>query len=163
MNVAPAVASLAKVNPLAAYGGGIATLFSTHPADRGAGGTFARARGVGVWSGGWCSIVADREAMKHCLLHHSAVAQVFDDESVQQCRCDVGVPDAFGIHHDDRPSGADAQARRLTTLDSTGPEEQVFSLEELREQAVERAAATLRRAKSPVQTRTWRRYGSMRG
>jgi heat shock protein HtpX len=31
MNVAPAVAPLAQVNPLAAYGGGIAKLFSTHP------------------------------------------------------------------------------------------------------------------------------------
>src|SRR4051812_15772478 len=58
------------------------------------------------------SIVADREAMKHCLLHHSAVAQVFDDDSLQQRWCDVGVPDALGIDHDDRPSGADAQARR---------------------------------------------------
>ena len=32
MNVAPAVAPLAQVNPLAAYRGGIASLFSTHPA-----------------------------------------------------------------------------------------------------------------------------------
>jgi heat shock protein HtpX len=31
MNVAPAVAPLAQVNPLAAYGGGIAAMFSTHP------------------------------------------------------------------------------------------------------------------------------------
>ena len=31
MNVAPAAAPLAQVNPLAAHGGGIATLFSTHP------------------------------------------------------------------------------------------------------------------------------------
>jgi heat shock protein HtpX len=31
MNVSPAVAPLAQVNPLAAYGGGVATLFSTHP------------------------------------------------------------------------------------------------------------------------------------
>jgi heat shock protein HtpX len=31
MNVAPAVAPLSQVNPLAAYGGGIAKLFSTHP------------------------------------------------------------------------------------------------------------------------------------
>ena len=31
MNVAPAVAPLAQVNPLAAYGGGVARLFSTHP------------------------------------------------------------------------------------------------------------------------------------
>ena len=31
MNIAPAVAPLAQVNPLAAYGGGIARLFSTHP------------------------------------------------------------------------------------------------------------------------------------
>ena len=31
MHVAPAVAPLAQVNPLAAYGGGIAKLFSTHP------------------------------------------------------------------------------------------------------------------------------------
>ena len=31
MNVAPAVAPLAQVNPLAAYGGGIAKMFSTHP------------------------------------------------------------------------------------------------------------------------------------
>ena len=31
MNVAPAVAPLAQVNPLAAYGGGIARMFSTHP------------------------------------------------------------------------------------------------------------------------------------
>jgi heat shock protein HtpX len=31
MDVAPAVAPLAQVNPLAAHGGGIASLFSTHP------------------------------------------------------------------------------------------------------------------------------------
>ncbi len=31
MDVAPAVAPLAQVNPLAAYGGGMAKLFSTHP------------------------------------------------------------------------------------------------------------------------------------
>jgi heat shock protein HtpX len=31
MRVAPAVAPLAQVNPLAAYGGGVASLFSTHP------------------------------------------------------------------------------------------------------------------------------------
>ncbi|MGE0554461.1 MAG: M48 family metalloprotease, partial [Gemmatimonadales bacterium] len=31
MQVQPAVAPLAQVNPLAAYGGGMAKLFSTHP------------------------------------------------------------------------------------------------------------------------------------
>jgi heat shock protein HtpX len=31
MQVAPAAAPLAQVNPLAAYGGGFARLFSTHP------------------------------------------------------------------------------------------------------------------------------------
>ena len=31
MNISPAVAPLAQVNPLAAYGGGISKLFSTHP------------------------------------------------------------------------------------------------------------------------------------
>jgi heat shock protein HtpX len=31
MRVAPAVAPLAQVNPLAAYRGGIVSLFSTHP------------------------------------------------------------------------------------------------------------------------------------
>ena len=31
MNVAPAAAPLAQVNPLAAHGGGVASLFSTHP------------------------------------------------------------------------------------------------------------------------------------
>jgi len=31
MQVAPAAAPLAQVNPLAAHGGGIAKLFSTHP------------------------------------------------------------------------------------------------------------------------------------
>jgi heat shock protein HtpX len=31
MQVAPAAAPLAQVNPLAAYGGGIGKLFSTHP------------------------------------------------------------------------------------------------------------------------------------
>ena len=36
MQVAPAVAPLAQVNPLSAFGGGVAKLFSTHPstADR---------------------------------------------------------------------------------------------------------------------------------
>ncbi|HEU4649133.1 MAG TPA: M48 family metalloprotease, partial [Gemmatimonadales bacterium] len=31
MDVAPAVAPLAQVNPLAAHGGGLTSLFSTHP------------------------------------------------------------------------------------------------------------------------------------
>ena len=50
MQVAPAAAPLAQVNPLAAHGGGLAQALQHPPADRGAGGA-ARSHGAGPLSG----------------------------------------------------------------------------------------------------------------
>lgn len=54
MNVSPAAAPLAQVNPLAAYGGGIARLFSTHPptAERVAALRRVAGRGMAALAGG---------------------------------------------------------------------------------------------------------------
>ena len=67
--------------------------------------------------------------MEHRIFHDAAIAQMFNDDSLEECRRDTGIPDAFGIHDDDRAAGADAKARRFTTLHAPGTEEQPFALQ----------------------------------
>jgi hypothetical protein len=63
------------------------------------------------------------------LLYHSAVAQMLDDDSLEERGGNAGVPDALGIDDDDRTAGADAEARSLAALDAARAEEKAFALE----------------------------------
>ncbi len=67
--------------------------------------------------------------MKHRLLHHPTVAEMLDDDALEECRSHAGVPDALRVHDDNGSADAHAEARRLATLDATRPEQQSFALE----------------------------------
>ena len=86
----------------------------------------ASTRTLGVLRGG--------EAVKHRFLHHLAIAKVLDDDSLEKRRRDAGVPDAFGIDDHDRPARAYTEAWSFATLHATRTEQQVFSLEQSREE-----------------------------
>ena len=73
------------------------------------------------------------EPMKNRLFHGSSILQVFDDDSLEQLRRDVGVPDSFGINDDDRTVAADAEARCLASLHTRWSEQQILALQQLGE------------------------------
>ena len=84
------------------------------------------------------------QPMKHRLLHHAPVAQVLDDDALEERRGDARVPDAFRVHDDDRAAGADAEARGLAALHAARAEQQPLPLEEAGEGRVERAPFAVR-------------------
>jgi len=86
--------------------------------------------------------------VEHGLLYHSAVAQVLDDDALEEGGGDTEVPDAFGIDDDDRTAGADSEAWSLAALDATGAEEKPFALEKTGEMRIQLAAAMVRRAEA---------------
>jgi hypothetical protein len=90
----------------------------------------------------WC------HSKEHRVANDIPVAQVFDDDPIEERRRDVAVPNAFGVHDDDRASGADAEAGRFTAFDSMRPEQQAFALEKRGKQAIELLAAPIRRTVS---------------
>ena len=55
---------------------------------------------------------------------------MLNDDPVEERRRDIAVPDAFGIHYDDRTTGTHAEAGRLTSFDAARAEQEAFSLEE---------------------------------
>ena len=86
--------------------------------------------------------------MEHCFLDDTPIAQMFNDDPLQQCGRDAGIPDPFGIHDDDRAAGADAEAGRFAALHAARAKEQTFPLEQCGEQPVEFPPALIRRAKT---------------
>lgn len=86
--------------------------------------------------------------MEHRLLDYPAAAKMLDDDALEQLGCDSGVPDALRIDHDDGAASADAQTRCLTAFHAVGAEQQVFSLEERRQQAIQLTPAPIRRAET---------------
>lgn len=85
--------------------------------------------------------------MKHGILDDAPVLQVLDDDALEERGGHVCVPDAFGVHHHDRTTRADAEAWRFATLDPRGPEQETFSLQQLRQFGIDRAAFSIRRTK----------------
>jgi hypothetical protein len=84
---------------------------------------------------GELALVAGRRGLgpqpkEHRLVDHTSVTQMLDDDPVEERRRDIAVPDAFGIHHNDRTTCADAEAGRLTSLDAVWAEQKPFALEE---------------------------------
>ena len=71
---------------------------------------------------------------------------MLDDDPLEECRRYRGVPHAFRIHDDDRPTGAYAEARRLATLHSLGTEEKALALQKRRQQLIQLAPPVIRRA-----------------
>ena len=87
-------------------------------------------------------------AVEHRVLDDPAVAQVLDDDTLEERGSDAGVPDAFGIDDDNRTAGADSEAWRLAALDTIGPEEKALALEKAGEMLVELSTALTRRAEA---------------
>jgi hypothetical protein len=87
-----------------------------------------------------------RSPVKHRLFDDAAVSQVLDHDPFEQRRGDPGVPDRIRIHDDDGTAGANSQAWRLPSLHSTGPEQQPFTLKQVRQQGIQLPAASIRRA-----------------
>ena len=83
------------------------------------------------------------EPMKNRLFHRSSLLQVLDDNSLQQLRRDVGVPDSFGIHHDDRTTAADAEAGSFTSLYAIRSEQKIFALQQLGESRIQFATTAV--------------------
>ncbi len=86
------------------------------------------------------------EPVKNGLLNWLPILEVLDDDSLEQRGCDLRIPNAIRIHDDDRPIAAHSEARRLSALHTSRAEEQILSLQEIGEQRVELASATVGRA-----------------
>jgi len=74
------------------------------------------------------------EPMKDGFVDRPSTFQVLDDDSLQQPRRYIGVPNALRIDDDNRPVAADTEARRLASLHACRTEEQIFPRQELGEQ-----------------------------
>src|ERR1051325_3530018 len=85
------------------------------------------------------------ESVKHRLLDNPSIAQMLDDDSLQQLRRDAGIPNPFGVDDDDRAARAHAEARGLATLHAARTEQQAFALQERRQHGVERSTTARRR------------------
>jgi len=72
------------------------------------------------------------QTKKHRLFNHFPVLQVLYDNAFEQLRCDTRIPNALGIHDNDRTTGADAEAGGFTALDSIRTEEQILSIQKRR-------------------------------
>ena len=86
--------------------------------------------------------------MEYRVLHDAAVAEVLDDDALEERGSDSGVPDALGIDDDDRTAGADSEARSLAALDALGAEEKAFAFEKAGELRIQLAATLIRRAEA---------------
>ena len=67
--------------------------------------------------------------MNYGFLDDPALAEMLDDDPLEQRRADVAVPHTFGINNDNGPAPAHAKAWRFAALDARGAEEQSFTLE----------------------------------
>jgi hypothetical protein len=88
------------------------------------------------------------ELMENSLSNRPAVPEVLYDDSLQQRRCNLGVPGSLRVHDNDWPVAADAETRRLTALDALRTEEQILALQKTGEQRIELAAPAIGRAET---------------
>ena len=85
------------------------------------------------------------EPMKDRFVDRLSSLEVLDDDSLQQRRRYIGVPDPFRIDDHNRSAAADAEARRLASLHASRTEEQIFPLQELGEQRIKLSPAAIGR------------------
>lgn len=81
--------------------------------------------------------------MEHGFFHHTTVAQMLDDDSLEQRGCYTAVPDTLRVHDDDGPAGTHAETRCFPSFDASGAEQEILALEERREKTVQRTAASV--------------------
>ena len=86
--------------------------------------------------------------MEHCLLDYPAIAQVLDDDALEQPWRHAGIPDTFRIDHDNRPTGADAKTRRLAAFYALGSKEQAFPMKEPSKLRIQGTTAPFRGAEA---------------
>ncbi len=86
--------------------------------------------------------------MKNGFLDDLAVAEMLDYDPLQQWWRDPAIPDAFGVHHNDRAAGTDSEARRLPAFDSCRTEEQPFTLQQRRKEVIQLSATPVGRAEA---------------
>ena len=79
--------------------------------------------------------------MEDRFLHHSAVYQMLDDDSLEQRRRDAGIPDTIGIHDDDGPAATHTETWCLPTFHPIGTEQQAVTLKQRRKELVQLASA----------------------
>src|SRR5262245_46178254 len=70
------------------------------------------------------------------------------DDALEQRRRDTAIPDAFGIHDHDWPAAANTKARRLSSLDAIGPEQESLALQQRWQQLIQLAPAVVRRTEA---------------
>lgn len=75
--------------------------------------------------------------MEHRLIDHPPVAQMLDDDPLEQRRRHFLVPHAFRVHDDDRTSRTHAEAGRFAAFDPLRSEQQAFPLQQGRQQAIQ--------------------------
>src|SRR5438874_12109197 len=86
--------------------------------------------------------------MKHSLLDNPAVPEVLGDDPLEKCGRNACVPHTLGVHDDDWPAGAHAQARRLTAFDPVGTKQESLALQQRGQQLVQLAPSLVGRAES---------------
>ena len=67
--------------------------------------------------------------MEHRLVDRPTALEVLHDDSLEEFRRYVVIPDPIRIDHDDRSTAANAQAGSFATLYASRTEEQSFALE----------------------------------
>jgi hypothetical protein len=86
--------------------------------------------------------------MKHSLVYRLPVLEMLDNDALEQRGGHSRIPDPIRVNDDDRAVAAHAEARRLAPLHTLGPEEEILSLEQLREQRINLPPASVRRAET---------------
>src|SRR5436190_4240922 len=73
---------------------------------------------------------------------------MLDDDAFEKLRGHAAIPDTLRIHHDDRATGAHAEARRLAAFHAMRPEQKALALQKPGEGSIERAPLAVRRAEA---------------
>src|SRR3954467_9851711 len=85
--------------------------------------------------------------MKYVIVYRLPMLQVLDHDALEERRRDAGVPHALRINDDDWPVAADAETRRFAAFHSLRAEQQIFPLQELRQQRIDLSPTASRGAK----------------
>jgi len=70
----------------------------------------------------------ESQSVKDGLFDDTPIPEMLDDNALEQRRGHSGVPDAVGIHDDDRPTAAHAETRRLASFHAPRTKQQAFAL-----------------------------------
>jgi hypothetical protein len=84
------------------------------------------------------------ESIEDGFLHDPTVAEVLDDDALEELGSDASVPHTVGIDDNDRTAGAYSQARRLAALHTTWAKQQSLTLEKRGKARIQLATAAIR-------------------